>query len=94
VFSGAMANPVTRYATEIEVIADAAFTVLEFQFDGGETEQVGPATIASYPALFKLEAVKSFKLASDTASKLQRCNCSNRLQRCLMNAQSSGLSDK
>jgi hypothetical protein len=64
VFSGAMANPVTRYATEIEVIADAAFTVLEFQFDGGETEQVGPATIASYPALFKLEAVKSFKLAS------------------------------
>jgi hypothetical protein len=64
VFSGAMASPITRFARDIEILSDAVFTVLDFQFDGGESQQVAPNTV-TYPAnRYKLYEVKRLQLAS------------------------------
>jgi hypothetical protein len=65
VFSGAMASTITRKVKYIDVLADAVFEVLTFQFNGGEAQQVGPETV-TYPSLFTIREVASFKLDSGT----------------------------
>lgn len=62
-FSGAMGATCSRPATCIEVVENAVFGVLTLEFP---TVQAGQAamTAPTYPALFKILNVKSFKLNS------------------------------
>jgi len=62
-FDGAMSAACTRKATCIEVVETAVFTTLELEFEAEETDQ-DALTALSYPPLFRLLNVKSFRLAS------------------------------
>lgn len=63
-FSGAMASPITKLVRSIQVVVAAQFTVLQFQFPTGESQEADPTTVTFPVGFLTLKEVKSFQLAS------------------------------
>jgi hypothetical protein len=66
VFTGPMATAITRRVKCMKFITNATFTTLTFMFTSGESQAVAP-TGPTYPALFELGDIKTFRLLTGSA---------------------------
>lgn len=72
IFSGAMDTTIERNVRQIRMIEDSIFATLQYQFTYANADEsaiedtAADASGVTFPALLKIQNVKSFKLTSGT----------------------------